>query len=100
MSELLPARERRTTGLGRMRWVSDGNQFAELGGLMYYGPERLALDRRVAYYVDRILRGMQPAELPVEQPQTFALVINLQTAKRLGITIPQSLLFRADKVIE
>lgn len=84
----------------RLPTISDGNQFAELGGLIYYGPERLALDRRVAYYVDRILRGTQPADLPVEQPQTFALVLNLQTAKRLGIAIPQSLLLRADKVIK
>jgi putative ABC transport system substrate-binding protein len=79
--------------------ISDGNQFAELGGLIYYGPDRLALERRVATYVDRILKGAKPAELPVEQPQTFQLVINLQTAKRLGVTIPQSLLSRADKVI-
>jgi putative ABC transport system substrate-binding protein len=58
------------------------------------------LDRLVATYVNRILRGTKPGELPVEQPQTFQLVINLKTAKRIGIAIPQSLLFRADKVIK
>lgn len=83
----------------RLLTVSDGHQFAEVGGLIYYGPDRTVLDRRVATYVDRILKGAKPADLPVEQPQQFHLVINLQTAKRLGLAIPQSVLFRADKVI-
>ena len=83
----------------RLPTVSDGYQFADVGGLIYYGPDRLPLDRLVATYVDRILKGAKSAELPVEQPRKFQLVINLQTAKRLGLTIPQSVLFRTDKVI-
>jgi putative ABC transport system substrate-binding protein len=67
---------------------------------MYYGPDTSALDRLVAPYVDRILNGARPDELPLEQPQRFRLVINLKTARRLGLTVPQSLLLRADSVID
>jgi putative ABC transport system substrate-binding protein len=75
-------------------------QNVDAGGLMFYGPDLTVVYRRGAFYVDKILKGTKPADLPVEQPAKYDLVINLKTAKALGLAIPQSLLFRADQIIE
>jgi putative ABC transport system substrate-binding protein len=80
--------------------VSTPKQFAEAGGLLAYGASQIELIRRATFYVAQILRGARPADLPVEQPTKFELIINLKTAKALGLTIQPSLLLRADQVIE
>ena len=74
--------------------------FATEGGLLCYGPDQVDLFRRAAAYVDRVLKGAKPGELPVQQPNKFELVINLKTAKALGLTIPPSIVARADTLIE
>jgi len=84
----------------RLPAMCESRPLVEEGCLMTYGASFDAMARRTAYYVDRILKGAKPADLPVEQPTKFELVINLQTAKALGLTIPPSVLGRADQVID
>jgi ABC-type uncharacterized transport system substrate-binding protein len=84
----------------RLPAIGFAREFAEEGTLLAYGPSFPDLYRRAAYFVDRILKGAKPSDLPIEQPTKFELVINLKTAKALGLTIPQTLLLRADQVIE
>jgi len=85
---------------GRLPAISGLRDFVEVGGLMSYGVDFPDSFRRAATYVDKILRGAKPADLPVEQPTKFELVINLKTAKTLGLAMPPSLLVRADQLIE
>ena len=84
----------------RLPTVCGAVQFAEAGCLITYGASNVALYRRAASYVDKVLKGAKPADLPVEQPTTFKLVINLKTAQALGLTIPPTLLFQADELIK
>ena len=85
---------------GRLPTVWTSREFVATGGLLSYGPNVPDLYRRAATYVDKILKGAKPADLPVEQPNKYELVINVTTAKALGLTIPQSLLVRADEIIQ
>jgi putative ABC transport system substrate-binding protein len=84
----------------RIPAMSGWAEFTERGNLMSYGPNLPAAFRRLAYFIDKILKGAKPADLPVELPTKFELVVNMKTAMALGITIPQSILVRADRVIE
>jgi putative ABC transport system substrate-binding protein len=84
----------------RLPAIWEWREFVDAGGLMAYGPQLDDLNRRAATYVDRILRGAKPGELPVEQPTKFDLAINLKTAKALDLTIPSSLLLQADHLVQ
>ena len=84
----------------RLPAISLFRRFADAGGLMSYGPNQADYYKRVPVYIDKILKGAKPADLPIEQPTKFDLVINLKTAKTLGLTVPQSLLVRADELIQ
>jgi putative ABC transport system substrate-binding protein len=84
----------------RLPVIAGWDDYAEAGSLMSYGPSRRDVARRLASFVARIMQGAQPADLPVERPTRFELIVNLKTAKALGLTIPPSLLLRADQVIE
>ena len=83
----------------RLPVMYSNSQYVEAGGLMTYGVNITDLDRRAATYVDKILKGRTPADLPVEQPMRFEFIINLKAAKAIGLTIPPNVLVRADRVI-
>ena len=84
----------------RLPSVYNNTEYVDAGGLMYYGADLVDSYRRVAYYVDRILKGAEPGDLPVERPTEFELAINLKTAKQIGLTIPPNVLARADRVVK
>src|SRR5439155_15403485 len=102
-SPLLNNNQKRIVGFAlksRLPSMYDTREAVDAGGLMSYGADIADSYRRVAYYVDKILKGTKPADLPVEQPTKFELMINLKTAKQIGLTIPQRVLGRADRVIK
>jgi ABC-type uncharacterized transport system substrate-binding protein len=103
LSALLRTNQKRIANFAlksRLPSVYNNREAVEAGGLMSYGADLADGYRRVAYFVDKILKGAKPADLPVEQPTKFELVINLKTAKQIGLTIPLKVLARADKVIK
>ena len=100
---LINANGKRIAGFAlksRLPSMYNDRESVEAGGLMYYGADQAESYRRVAYFVDRILKGAKPADLPVEQPTKFELVINLKTAKQIGLTIPPEVLARANRLIK
>jgi putative ABC transport system substrate-binding protein len=100
---LMFANQKRIAGFvlkTRLPSVHNNREAVDAGGLIYYGPDVADNYRRVATYVDRILKGAKPADLPIEQPTKFELVINLKTAKQIGVTIPNSVLAKTDRVIK
>jgi putative ABC transport system substrate-binding protein len=103
LGPLLPAENKRAAEYAvknRLPAISTDRDWVDNGGLIVYAADQNARQRRVAVYVDKILKGAKPADLPVEQPTKFELVINMKTAKQIGLTVPQSMLYRADKVIK
>jgi putative ABC transport system substrate-binding protein len=102
-SRLTSLRRAQIAGLAlksRIPMASGWREFSEAGGLLSYGPNRAQVARRIAYYIDKVLKGAKPADLPVETPTKFEFVINIKTAQQIGLTIPQSVLYRADSVIK
>jgi putative ABC transport system substrate-binding protein len=99
---LMRANQKRTVDFALkngLRSVGSTREYVDAGGLMYYGADLADSYRHVAYFVDKILKGAKPSDLPVEQPRKFELLINLKTAKQIGLTIPRDMLARADRVI-
>jgi ABC-type uncharacterized transport system substrate-binding protein len=84
----------------RVPSIHGTSEYVDAGGLVSYGTNFNELYRRAAVYVDRILKGAKPADLPVEQPTTFELVVNLKAARQIGLAIPQSILYRADRLVQ
>jgi putative ABC transport system substrate-binding protein len=100
---VLRSNQKRIAGFAlksRLPSVYGNKEVVDAGGLMSYGADRADNDRRIAYYIDKILKGAKPADLPVEQPTKFEFVINLKTAKQIGLTIPPEVLARATKLIK
>jgi ABC-type uncharacterized transport system substrate-binding protein len=103
VGNLMNVNQKRIVGFAlksRLPSVYISREFVDAGGLMSYGGDLADSYRRVAYFVDKILKGAKPADLPVEQPTKFEFVINLKTAKQIGLTIPPNVLARADKMIK